>query len=568
VAQSQPTEVSRYQAPVVAQSQYPQTAAPYVPATAVYSQSAAQYSPATPAATQYPAAGYPTYPAMAQNEAAPAPAEEAMPTPVPPQPENNGATTNGTNGHVNGYATTNGANGYPNGDCGCANGYTGGSYYYGNTGCDEGHGIGDYFNNPCYDSQWFGGVYFLYMERDRPTPEKLTAQVDHDAATDPYYPLAHTTALVQSDHDFREGVEIRLGSTFSVMDSCDTGCYGAGNSCAPCAANVYAWEVAWWGIDDDPNDVTYEDDLTTPRVRIYGMKNFAGLEYDRDGDGTYDNNVNVYYGYQLPIPDPGAPPYPDGYVAVQAQRVRSNFDAQSLELNIIKFPVCNMVCGSGYSGCNSGCYGDAGYGASGCEEECCPSLFTMYGSCGVRYFRVDDDFMYATEFASWSGGVSDQPTGFDGWSYDDDNELFYDIQVENHLVGPQVGWTMNYAYGCKWNFFANSTFGVFNNYIEHDQRMWSGGGGTVRFNQDQSTFNVSSDKDDISFLGELRLGGSYDISCNWRAVAAYRAVAIAGIATSTEQIPSDFTNSEWIAIIDSDSSVIVHGVQVGAECRY
>ena len=79
---------------------------------------------------------------------------------------------------------------------------------------------------------------------------------------------------------------------------------------------------------------------------------------------------------------------------------------------------------------------------------------------------------------------------------------------------------------------------------------------------------VRSDKDDIAFLGELRLGGSYDITCNWRAVAAYRAVAIAGMATSTDQIPDEFTNAEYVGIIDSDNSMIVHGLQVGAECRY
>jgi hypothetical protein len=81
-------------------------------------------------------------------------------------------------------------------------------------------------------------------------------------------------------------------------------------------------------------------------------------------------------------------------------------------------------------------------------------------------------------------------------------------------------------------------------------------------------FDVSSDKDDIAFLGELRMGGSYDFSCHWRGVLAYRAVAMTGIATSTDQIPTDFTNPQWVALIDSDNSMVVHGVQTGVECRY
>jgi hypothetical protein len=245
---------------------------------------------------------------------------------------------------------------------------------------------------------------------------------------------------------------------------------------------------------------------------------------------------------------------------VVAQRVRTNFKAQNLELNIIRFPVCDIACG----GCNSGCNS---CDPCGCEQSCAPtSAFSMYGACGVRYFRADDDFMYASESVTWAGGTPEVYTP--GWQYDEETELYYDVQVENNLLGPQLGWTMNYCYGCKWNFFANSTFGVFNNHIEQVQRMWSGGGGRVYYDQNGEDYEIESDKNDISFLGELRLGGSYDITCNWRAVAAYRAVAITGMANSTDQIPSDFTNYEYAQIIHSDNSLIVHGVQIGAECRY
>jgi hypothetical protein len=567
---AQQSAAQRYQAPTAAQ--YPTTSGAYVP-TATPATTAA-YAPRmqyTPAAAQYSAAQYPQYPTgypqVAQQstpEQAPTPATtvEEMPAPV-------GATngTNGTmNGHTNGHMEGAGDyHGYANG----GHSYQAGSYY-GGAQCSDEYGISDYFDQSCHDSQWFGGLYFLFMERDNQSPQKLTVRVDHAAVSDPYYPLGHTTVMSthDTDQDFREGVEVRFGSTFTILsssDTCDSGCYNGCNSCQPCAADVYAWEVAWWGLDDSPEDVTYRDAVMGDDVRIYGMKNFNGLEYDRDGTGGATwayRPVNDYYGYQLPIPDPGAGPYPDGYVAVVAQRVRTNFKAQNLELNIIRFPVCDMACG-GCDTCNTGC--DP---CNSCEP-CAPaSCFSAYGSCGVRYFRADDDFMYATAFGEWDAGASDMPTGHDGWTYDNSNELYYDIQVDNQLIGPQLGWTMNYCVACKWNFFANSTFGVFNNHIEQVQRMWSGGGGDVRFTQTGQDFNVESDKNDISFLGEMRLGGSYDINCNWRAVAAYRAVAITGLANSTDQIPSDFTNYEYVQIIDSDSSVIVHGVQVGAECRY
>ena len=48
---------------------------------------------------------------------------------------------------------------------------------------------------------------------------------------------------------------------------------------------------------------------------------------------------------------------------------------------------------------------------------------------------------------------------------------------------------------------------------------------------------VSSNKDDVAFLGELRVGGSYDFTCHWRGVLAYRAVGLSGVATTIGQYP-------------------------------
>src|SRR5207302_5770233 len=135
-------------------------------------------------------------------------------------------------------------------------------------------------------------------------------------------------------------------------------------------------------------------------------------------------------------------------------------------------------------------------------------------------------------FGEYSAGAYDQ-AAYNGFSYDNSNELYYNVDVKNNLVGPQLGWTNDYCFG-KWNLFLNSTFGIFDNHITADQRMWSGGGGSVRFTGDGSNFNVSSHKDQVSFLGELRTGVAYDFTCHWRGVVAYRAVAITGLATSVD----------------------------------
>jgi hypothetical protein len=73
--------------------------------------------------------------------------------------------------------------------------------------------------------------------------------------------------------------------------------------------------------------------------------------------------------------------------------------------------------------------------------------------------------------------------------------------------------------------FADSNFGLYNNHINAYQRVYSSGG-DIREVETGRDATYRSNKDDLAFLGELRLGGSYDLSCNWRAVLAYRAVAV------------------------------------------
>jgi hypothetical protein len=80
------------------------------------------------------------------------------------------------------------------------------------------------------------------------------------------------------------------------------------------------------------------------------------------------------------------------------------------------------------------------------------------------------------------------------------------------------------------------------------------------------TINV--DKDDVAFVGEMQVGGSYDFTCNWRGILAYRAIALSGVALSVDQMPEDFSNEAHVALIDSNGSLIIHGVQAGVECRY
>ena len=107
---------------------------------------------------------------------------------------------------------------------------------------------------------WFGGLYWLFMERDNPNTQKLTVRVDHNTATDPYYPQANITVLDTRPDRFR--LPERRGSSLRqhVQHRQRVRRRGCGNGygyrvrlrhgCG-CPQDNYAWEVAWWGLDED-----------------------------------------------------------------------------------------------------------------------------------------------------------------------------------------------------------------------------------------------------------------------------------------------------------------------------
>jgi len=217
--------------------------------------------------------------------------------------------------------------------------------------------------------------------------------------------------------------------------------------------------------------------------------------------------------------------------------VRTNFSAQNLELNFMRLPL--------YTG--------------GCSYDSCAPAFSLTGLCGVRYFRFDDDFEFGTEWGA--------PGSFDGWG-NGPNELFHDVQMKNQLVGFQLGANMNYSVATRWNVFWDSNFGIYNDHINHYQRMYNPINGPATFVEEGRDATVISSKNDIAFLGEMRLGAGYLSTEHLRCVLAYRAIGIAGVALAPDQIKPYYANYADTARIDADGSLIIHGIQAGFECNY
>ncbi|WP_442483813.1 BBP7 family outer membrane beta-barrel protein [Aeoliella sp. SH292] len=424
-------------------------------------------------------------------------------------------------------------------------GYQGAGCETGNCGTEEcDPGMTDYLKGHLTGAacgrQWFFGAYALFMTRDNPSYHKFASQLDMPSY--PYYPSQSEVVLSTDDiePDWQWGAEVRLGSTF-------------GRSCDPCGAGArpYAWELVYWGLAEDEQSAMVSLPGMPPTdyydPRLVGMINYVGLNYDRDGaGGGAARPMNDYVDYEMPVTDNSGTP---GDVVVLGVRVRSKFTAQNLELNFIRFPVA----GCGY-------------------DPCCPPRFTVNGLAGVRFLRLDDDLEYAVSDTVMDGSGTPnpgEPTEYEGFPSDENTTIFHDINVDNQLVGLQLGANMNWLIGCKWSAFCDTQFGIYGNNIDSYQRVYGGGDGMVSWaNGSTNPVVVNSDKTDVSFMTEVRAGMGYQVGCNCRITAAYRLMALTGVALSGEQIPTDWSSRDYVAIIDSNDSLILHGLQTGVEWKY
>ncbi len=411
---------------------------------------------------------------------------------------------------------------------------SGGGYGYGRQG--YGNQCGTLGAANCGSGRrWFGGVYGLLMERDNASRVPL-AFVSSTANAPPYYPTDTEIALTTRnvDIDFQGGVEFRLGATLggrrgggyagASCDSCGGGSCASSCGCGP----THAWEAVYWGIfEDDATSVV--TDITADAFRTYGMMDFRGLEYSPTGLPADYRSVNVWFDNGPPTVDNSAP-YD---VEVRSFTTRSTFSAQNLELNLLRLPVACGGCGNSQS------------------------RYEMTTFVGGRYMRLDEDFLFRTDYQR----MDTNALGF----------LAYNVEIDNDLYGVQMGCNGVYHLGCTGRFAVqcSSAVGVYGNHIEVSQRMDAPTGGVVRYaNGTQANFNSQTDKDDVAIIAELRLGSSYQVNNNWRVYSGWRVLGLSGVALATDQIPTAFITPGQVGNIASSGSMILHGLQAGVEYNY
>ena len=267
-----------------------------------------------------------------------------------------------------------------------------------------------------------------------------------------------------------------------------------------------AVELAYWGIYPNVSEATvYDSDLAGDLNTIL---RFDDLEYD---------------------PGTGARSVDSMYFQADAHRLRRSWQAHNVEVNLLGTQ-------SPYNSYRDGVW--------------------FNWLAGVRYFRFDDGFEYGT----------DQ----DGTTFDyAPEELYYSADVKNHLVGFQLGGRAYWAACKRGTLFTGTALGIYGNHMRHRTEMFGGNGHAIVANPTNPYMGdeicIDSSKNDVAFLGEWNVGMNYCVTRCWSAMFGYRAVALTGVALATNQIPVDYVSATHsVRNVDSNGSVILHGVFVGA----
>jgi len=263
-----------------------------------------------------------------------------------------------------------------------------------------------------------------------------------------------------------------------------------------------AWEVLYWALFPGNEEATALDPAPAVGVLpdLNTTLNFDTLDFS-SGGGIPQSVDNFYDGAQIHV-------------------LRRSFEFHNVEMNAL---------------------GEFSWTRGG--------RLTSGWLGGVRYLKFDEGFQFLADPNNTIFG--------------DDlaNELSYNIDVENNLVGFQLGLYFDYRWADWIRFHALGKAGIFNNDIEHRSRV--GNETTIATvnagpNIGQS-FNIVSKTDDAAFIGEADLSVIVHLTPHWSFIFGYRAVALNGVALTADQFARNFNDLTSVATIDSSGALLLHG---------
>lgn len=285
--------------------------------------------------------------------------------------------------------------------------------------------------------------------------------------------------------------------------------FGRQIGCGP-----WAWEVGYWSILADQNEHTVNTS------EFAGMLNsnidFGDLDFT---EGGLTANVNLWYNDS------------------EIHQVVRRFQVHQVELNFLRLNEPNCA--------------PRGYG------NCGTSGWNTNWTFGVRYMKIDENFSFNTDDENDTFG-------------DLTGEVFYSIDLQNHLIGFQLGGQSQYQITRCLSADIDLKAGLYGNHINHRSIVLGCqvGPAVVNGGPHVGEFaDVTSRKDDLSFATELRIGLKYQLGCNVHLTGGYRAFAATSVALPEDQIPLAFGDLTSLEYVDSSGGILLHGFLFGLEWR-
>jgi len=181
-------------------------------------------------------------------------------------------------------------------------------------------------------------------------------------------------------------------------------------------------------------------------------------------------------------------------------------------------------------------------------------------SLGIRYFRFDEDLLFGSLAAGGTWGANGGQ-----------DEAYISDRITNSLLGFQIGFHADYRLWRNLYIFATPEFGIYNNEIVNDFRLYRGDGTVAQIDPASGmieSYPVHSTKDVVSFLTQIDLGLEWRFAERWSAEVGYRVVAVTGVGLADNQIPPYIIDVPEIRDIDYNGDLVVHGGFAGLTYRF
>ena len=173
------------------------------------------------------------------------------------------------------------------------------------------------------------------------------------------------------------------------------------------------------------------------------------------------------------------------------------------------------------------------------------------------------EWIAGIRWLKFSEGLSFQSVNFGQPAFPE--FTFYNLDVENNLVGAQLGLRLERAMGKRGSFSLGSKFGVFNNDIHTTQLIFDQNINLATVPSGPIDYSFGARKDEVATLGEFDFGFNYQVSQSVRANIGYRVIGITGLGLAADQIPANFNDTQEIQRVKSNGSLLLHGFHFGFE---